>query len=79
MGMNETKSKHYKSVFDNEQELIKALIEIHNEGKDIDCDPMYFKGNFGKTGLNKPNTIYIYNGNTKQRHLRKNTHLFLGI
>lgn len=47
-------SKHYKSVFENEQELIKALIEIHNGGKDIDCDPMYFKGNFWKNGLNKP-------------------------
>jgi hypothetical protein len=47
-------SKHYKSVFDNEQELLKALIELHLEGKDIELDPMYFKGNFYKDGVNKP-------------------------
>ena len=45
--------KHYKSVFENEQECIKALLEIHNDGKDIECDPMYFKGNFYKE-INKP-------------------------
>jgi len=45
--------KHYKSVFNNEQELIKALLEIHNNGEDIECDPMYFKGNFYKE-INKP-------------------------
>lgn len=45
--------KHYKSVFDNEQELIKALLEIHNDSHDIECDPMYFKGNFYKQ-INKP-------------------------
>lgn len=47
-------SKHYSSYFTNEQELIKALIQIHNDNKDIECDPMYFKGNFWKDGLNKP-------------------------
>lgn len=46
--------KHYKSVFEKETDLIKALIEIHNDNKDIECDPMYFKGNFWKDGLNKP-------------------------
>lgn len=46
--------KHYKSYFENEQECIKAILEIHNGGNDIDCDPMYFKGNFYKNGLNKP-------------------------
>lgn len=40
--------KHYKSVFDNEQELLKALIDIHFSGKPIELDPMYFKGNFYK-------------------------------
>lgn len=48
---------HYKSVFENEQELLKALIEIHLGGKDIECDPMYFKGNFYKDGVNKPKYI----------------------
>ena len=47
-------SKHYSSYFTNEQELIKALIQIHNNNKDIECDPMYFKGNFWKDDLNKP-------------------------
>ena len=47
-------SKHYSSYFTNEQELIKTLIQIHNDNKDIECDPMYFKGNFWKDGLNKP-------------------------
>mgnify|MGYP001594519329 CR=1 FL=1 len=47
-------TKHYKSVFDNEQELLKALIDIHLGGKDIECDPMYFKGNFYKNGVNRP-------------------------
>lgn len=46
--------KHYKSVFDNEQELLKALIELHLGGKDIELDPMYFKGNFYKNGINEP-------------------------
>lgn len=46
--------KHYKSVFENEQELLKALIDIHLGGKDIELDPMYFKGNFYKDGVNPP-------------------------
>jgi hypothetical protein len=40
--------KHYKSFFTNEQECLKAILEIHNEGKAIEVDPMYFKGNFYK-------------------------------
>ena len=46
--------KHYKSVFENEQELLKALIDIHLGGKDIELDPMYFKGNFYKDGVTPP-------------------------
>ena len=46
--------KHYKSVFTNEQELLKALIDIHLNGMSIHCDPMYFKGNFYKDGIAKP-------------------------
>ena len=53
--------KHYKSVFDNEQELLKAIIDVHLDGKDIECDPMYFKGNFYKDGINKPKHIYDIN------------------
>lgn len=47
-------SKHYKSVFDNEQDLLKALIDIHMGGEDIELDPMYFKGNFYKDGVAEP-------------------------
>jgi len=46
--------KHYKSVFENETELLKALISIHLEYMPIHCDPMYFKGNFYKDGIEKP-------------------------
>jgi len=40
--------KHYKSVFENEQELLKAIIKIHLKDDRFDIDPMYFKGNFYK-------------------------------
>ncbi len=53
--------KHYKSVFENEQELLKALIDIHLGGKDIECDPMYFKGKFYKDGVNRPKIIMDLN------------------
>jgi len=46
-------SKHYKSVFDNEQELLKAIIEIHCPWG-IEIDPMYFKGSFYKDGVQEP-------------------------
>lgn len=46
--------KHYKSVFDSEQDLLKALIDIHLQGMPIQCDPMYFKGNFYKDDIVKP-------------------------
>lgn len=46
--------KHHKSVFENERDLIKAILQIHNDNQDIECDPMYFKGNFYKDGVNKP-------------------------
>ena len=50
----EKKIKHYKSVFENEQELLKAIIDIHLNGMPIHCDPMYFRGNFYKDGIAKP-------------------------
>lgn len=53
--------KHYKSVFENEPELLKALIDIHLDGKDIDVDPMYFKGNLYKDGVNRPKYVYDIN------------------
>ena len=50
--------KHYKSVFDKETDLLKAVIELHLNGNDIELDPMYFKGNFYKNGINKPKYMY---------------------
>lgn len=40
---------HYKSVFDDEQELLKAILELHVGTPTFDLDPMYFKGNFYKS------------------------------
>ena len=37
--------KHFKSVFDDEQDLLEALTTLHGS---IELDPMYFKGNFYK-------------------------------
>jgi hypothetical protein len=54
-------SKHYKSVFDNEQELLKSLIELHLGGEYIELDPMYFKGNFYKNGVAEPKYKYDIN------------------
>ena len=53
--------KHYKSVFENEQELLKALIDIHLDGKNIECDPMFFKGNFYKNGIEMPKYCFDIN------------------
>ena len=48
-----------QSVFQDEQELLKAVIEVHSpEG--IELDPMYFKGNFYKQ-IPKPKMIYDIN------------------
>jgi len=48
-----------QSVFQDEQELLKAVIKIHcPEG--IELDPMYFKGNFYKQ-ISKPKKIYDIN------------------
>lgn len=46
-------SKHHKSVFTNEQELLSSLIELHSPWG-IEIDPMFFKGNFYKDGIAMP-------------------------
>lgn len=53
-------AKHHKSVFDNEQELLKALIELHTPWG-IELDPMYFKGNFYKDGVEIPSHRFDVN------------------
>ena len=47
------------SIFSDEQELLKALIEVHAP-KGIELDPMYFKGNFYKEVL-KPKYVFDIN------------------
>jgi len=53
--------KHYKSVFENEQDLIVALCEIHNEGKIFELDPMFFKGKFYQDGVDMPEQYFDIN------------------
>jgi len=47
------------SIFNNEQELLKAIIQIHCP-QGIELDPMYFKGNFYKNIL-KPRLRFDIN------------------
>lgn len=42
-----------KSVSYSQEEIIKDIINLHLNGKDIECDPTYSKGNFYKN-INKP-------------------------
>ena len=42
--------KHIYSFFANEQECIKSILDIHNDGKPIDLDPMYNQGMFYRDG-----------------------------
>ena len=58
--MQETpQEKHYGSVFEDEQELLMALIKLHCPNG-IELDPMYFKGNFYKI-IPKPKMIFDIN------------------
>ena len=50
--------KHHKSVFTNEQELLKAIIDIHLGGEPIEADFTYYKGNFYKAGIPRPKFCY---------------------
>lgn len=56
-----TGKKHYKSVFDNEQDLLISLIDIHNNDEMVELDPMFFKGNFYKDGLDEPKLFFDIN------------------
>lgn len=46
--------EHIYSFFDNEQKCIQTILEIHNDGKPIELDPMYNKGMFYKDTVKKP-------------------------
>lgn len=49
--MAELKSQCIFSVFDNEQECIQSILDLHNDGNAIDVDPMYNKGAFYKNSV----------------------------
>jgi hypothetical protein len=46
--------KVISSIGYNEQEIIRDILFLHANGKDIDCDPTYSTGNFYKKGIQKP-------------------------
>lgn len=58
--------KHISSFFTNEQELINVILQIHNNGNDIELDPMYNKGKFYKELINKPKYRFDINANEMQ-------------
>ena len=58
-------AKHIYSFFDNEQECIQSILDIHNEGKPIDLDPMYNQGMFYKNTVQKPKYRFDLNANEK--------------
>lgn len=54
--------KHVYSFFNNEQECIKSILEIHNCGNPIDLDPMYNQGMFYCDGtVKKPKLRFDLN------------------
>ena len=59
--------QHTYSFFTNEQECIRAILDLHNGGKEIELDPMYNKGMFYKALIKKPplrydlSLIHIFN------------------
>ncbi len=57
--------KHLGSVFTDEQELLQSILNIHNEGQAIECDPMYNKGMFYKKLLEQPKYKYDLEAITK--------------
>lgn len=69
--------KHYKSVFENEQELIRAILDIHLDTDTFDCDPMYFKGNFYKS-IPKPKYKFDINPQVPECEYGDATNLPIG-
>ena len=51
--------KHFYSFFKDETECLYALLQIHNNGEDIELDAMYNKGHFYKNSfIKKPKYRY---------------------
>ena len=57
--------KHTYSFFTNEQKCIRAILDLHNGGKEIELDPMYNKGMFYKALIKKPPLRYDLNAESK--------------
>ena len=57
--------QHTYSFFTNEQECIRAILDLHNGGKEIELDPMYNKGMFYKALIKKPPLRYDLNAESK--------------
>lgn len=53
--------KHIFSFFDNEQECIQAILNIHNDGNPIELDPMFNKGMFYKNTVKLPKLRFDLN------------------
>jgi len=43
-----------KSISFDQEEIITNILDLHNNGEDIDLDPTYSKGNFYKGKINPP-------------------------
>lgn len=43
-----------KSIGSSQTGIIKDILKLHCNNRDIDCDPTYSKGNFYKDGINEP-------------------------
>lgn len=51
------KTKMIKSTSYSQEEIIKNIISLHMDGRDIECDPTYSKGNFYKK-ISRPKYTY---------------------
>ncbi len=56
-----TKKKTILSVSYNQHEIIQNILDLNCEGKNIDCDPTYSRGNFYKHGIEKPKHCFDIN------------------
>ena len=52
-----TVTKHIGSVFEDESELLKTVLHLHNDGNRVHLDPMFSKGNIYR-GLAEPMLKY---------------------
>ncbi len=43
-----------KSISFSQEEIIKNILELHCEGRNIECDPTFSKGNFYKKDIPRP-------------------------